>query len=59
MLFAFISNLNTSTVKNVCFIGNRYIYLTDNYSFTLDLIYTVNPFFLLFVHLLTFRFLHG
>lgn len=41
----------------MCFIGNEYIYLTDNYSFTLDLIYTINPFFLPFVHLLTSPFL--
>lgn len=41
----------------MCLIGNEYIYLTDNYSFTLDLIYTINPFFLPFVHLLTFQFL--
>lgn len=59
MLFAFISNLNNSTVKKVCFIGNGYIYLTHNYGFPLDLIYAISPFFILFVNLLTFRFLQG
>lgn len=57
MLFAFMSNLNNSTVKKVCFIGNGYIYLTRNYDFPLDLIYAISPFFTLFVNLLTFRFL--
>jgi len=32
-IFAFISNLNNITGKNVWVIRNGYIYLTDNYSF--------------------------
>lgn len=40
----------------MCFIGNGCVYLSDSYSLFLDLIYTINPFFLLFVHLPNFYF---